>query len=103
MVMKIIENKVKQNRDLVNPLVEQAFGEGFRGDYVPSEYDPLQIMEGLYLIGKEKVFRFTYAGSFEYQGNGSKLEIVEEFREQAKKYAQLYEAKTGKKVTIQMI
>ncbi len=113
--MKKLES-IKERKsivDLVNPLVKQSFGEKFKGNY---DYGRCTIMRrpnigktlsgDLHIIAKSCFLGFfvEIAGFFvkgeKEKIDGSNLEVNEEYRSAAMKYAKLYEAERGKKVTI---
>ena len=99
--------------NLINRLVRESFGFGFKGNYdldclYSSEIDePLIIqknrLEGIlrrWWLPIPNFFEFIdYAGRF-VTSDGSKLEIGKKYREAANKYAELYEKEFGKKVEI---
>ena len=105
----------------VNPLVEKAFGEGFRGDYEPSA-DGYSRGKGLGFIARKGSLwqqflktpsgAFIEAGHFFHDFSGSKISLNErdgsvitvepKYESQAKAYAELYKSKFNKEVLIRI-
>lgn len=98
--------------DLVNPIVEQAFGRRFKGNY---DFEDHSLFDGstglkeinrLCMIGKRRLLGLSceYAGqlgSFRHQeADGSVIAVFPNYESAAKKYAELYKQKTGKEVQI---
>lgn len=113
--MEVMDRTEKRKSivDLINPLIEQAFGKGFKGNYdheflsILDGPDGMKEVNGLRLIGRKKFLGLLY----EYAGQlGSKLEpeendgsviaVFPKYEPTARKYAKLYKQKTGKDVTI---
>ena len=99
-------NKLKPNLNLINRLVKESFGKQFNAnrDYdVDWETGDAEVEKTNYAkdIVKKSLFGFLvfYAGEFQ-KSDGSKIEVFDSYEKNAIKYASLYEAATGKKVSI---
>jgi len=84
----------------LNLLIEQSFGRGFRGDY----YDQ-QGLDMKQLISRRGDFFPTIAGSIDRDchgrpEDGSIISVYSKYVENGKRYAQLYEERTGKRVML---
>ncbi len=112
--MEVIDRTEKRSSivDLVNPLIEEAFGKGFRGNYDYAEMSTmdgpsgLKEVNGLGLIGRKRMLGFVceYAGQlgtrFGHDFDGSVIAVFPRYETEAKRYAELYEKNVGKPVKI---
>jgi hypothetical protein len=105
------ENIQIKKTEMVNKLVEESFGRGWKGNCLPSCSEsggvvgtivhtglgvPMYIAKNISFIFS----RFLIAGEFtEY--DGSELTVFPEYLPQAQSYSKLYESLTGKTVGIQ--
>ena len=115
--MEIIDRTEKRNSnsivELVNPLVSQAFGRPFKGncDYefhrsLVSGPEGIKEIDRLCMIGRKRLFGL--AGEFVGQlgtvngeeMDGSRIAVFPHYVSEARKYAELYHAKTGRDVTV---
>jgi hypothetical protein len=93
---------------LVNLIIEQAFGKGFKGNYDYAYHsggsiEGLKEISRLCLIGRKKFSYYASIGQLGnryYGGDGSAIAIFQEHESEAKKYAELYRQNTGREVTI---
>jgi len=93
--------------DVVNPLIELAFGEGWKGNYSDEKIyngldNPPQIFQinRLFCLGREELGGGKNIGSLSLDGSILMLENPEQWETQAQEYARLYKSLTGKKVRI---
>lgn len=119
--MKIIDASTKclENRTIyenfkavgiVNPLIEKAFGEGFKGNYDICLGSKEEI-NSLLAVARKKFIGMEVAGLVGHrQGSqadngghvydGSLIAVFPQYEEEAREYIRLYENKTGKEGTI---
>lgn len=111
--MKIIDRTEKRNSIvvLVNSLIQEAFGKGFKGNYDHAHHSLVDGPEGLKevnslrLVARKKFgFLCQYAGQlgskFSPESDGSTIAVFPSYEYAAMKYAELYKQKTGKDVKI---
>jgi hypothetical protein len=109
--------RAQELAELVNPLVEEAFGDNIVGDCFANQFednhDLMSRGPGLGYIQKNSIFAFGFLGHFmqDASGNdihdyskrdGSVITVPAKYESQARRYAQLYEKKLGKEVTIRL-
>lgn len=100
-------------KERVNGFIREAFGWGFRGDRDLATDDGSLFEHGARSESKlDQIARYVNlglgagfqrdAGNFTSQ-DGTEMQVREKYLPQAKKYAELYEAATGKEVTISLL
>jgi len=97
----------KSIRDVVNLLVKECFGKGFRGDWSDQIEGGSILYTGFpFLIAKRKWYSipetlefWDIAGRFQ-SNDGSKLVVRSDLEEAARKYARLYQERLGKEVKV---
>jgi len=109
--MEIIDRTEKRSSivDLVNPIVEQAFGRGFKGNYdyaydsITDGPEGLKAVNRLCMIGKKGFLFYRIAGQLGDRHSvhfGSVIAVYPGYESKAKNYANLYKEKTGEDVKI---
>lgn len=109
--------KARELTALVNPLVEEAFGARVRGDIFGTSYNA----GDTHVNSKGVVLGYIGKGGFDFESrghffadatglierdyskrDGSVITVPAKYEAQARKYAELYEKKVGKEVTIRI-
>ena len=105
-----------ETTSLVNRLVEQSFGKGWKGNCLPSQSDSGGVVgtivhTGLGVpmyIAKRKLLsipllfdNFSVAGRFTRE-DGSKISVFQEYVKQAQLYSELYQLATGTPAEIEI-
>lgn len=109
--------EIKPSTDLVNRLVEQSFGRGWKGNCLPSQRESGGVVgtivhTGLGVpmyIAKRKLLsiplifdNFLIAGRFASE-DGSRISIFPEYMQQAQLYSELYQSAIGKPAEIEIM
>ena len=111
MKVKIIDNCEKQNPKIpvINGIIAKSFGKGFKGNYELygggiTESGELRETNRLGIIGKKAIFfceKWAGAlGPMRKEEDGSTIAVVRQYKKNAEKYAELYEAQMNKEVTV---
>lgn len=112
--MKVEERSAQNsNRVLVNRLIEEVFGSGWRGDYNPA-YEPgifdaaYKLIDRPCFIGRKS--RGLLMSNFEIAGqvgaemgdisDGSIIRVFPKYRDFGKRYAELYEKQMGREAIV---
>lgn len=103
--MKSVNNIEKRNSivSLVNSMIREAFGKGFKGNYTDRHsngFSNVSESEKLGFIAKKGFLSYKVAGTFSRAVDGSLIAIFPDYESCAKKYARLYKEKTGKSVEV---
>ena len=96
--------KVNDLRDyrvpVVNGLLQRAFGSRFAGNFGDSEFVPLpEIHELGFIVNRRFLGYHKVIGKFDCQ-DGSSIRVLPKYASSAVLYAEMYEAKFGKKATV---
>ena len=109
--MEIIDRTEKRSSivDLVNPIVERAFGRGFKGNYdyaydsITDGPEGLKEVNRLCMIGRKRFLSYRIAGQLGDNHSvhfGSVIAVYPRYESAAKIYANLYKEKTEEDVKI---
>lgn len=86
--------------DLINELLEQSFGEGFKGNYTRTKSacfgcngSRLLETDHLGIIFKKDDYTGGFEAGFFTSPDGSTLKVLKAFEEDAEKYTELYKKK----------
>ena len=105
--LMVTETTSIPDKTTINQLVEDSFGEGFRGDYniVPqSAFGQKIVIGGVQTIARKSriPLLYNYAGKFLTE-DGSALEVLRKYKDAAQRYADAYQKETGKTAVIRFI
>jgi hypothetical protein len=109
--MEITDKQENENWNLVervNPLIEKAFGKGFKGNYdnvsvsTFCNHEGLKEVGRLAMIAKNGFVSYRFAGELgaSKEDDGSVIGVFLEYNKQAQKYADLYKKEFGKEVRV---